>query len=298
MSDVAQAPDWWLASDGKWYPPQSRPVSAPVGRRPGLAPALSGWMQGLLWAAGAVYGIHALLVFAVFGASTNYESDPGLDTLVSWSDLEDTANGWLTIAQVTALAVFVLIIIWGFQAHKAAETLSPGRRSWGRSWSIAGWFIPLANAVIPFLVISETQKIGDANRRGGIADPNWKRNSRVSPLGLVWWIVFIGSWVIGSISGGLTPSGDSLSADLSTYQASYLLGALASALRAASGVLGALYVRSVARTLSPNGLSVRDTVVAFVGAPLPPPPASPYMSPPSSPPSAPPPPAWPGSSSQ
>ena len=24
MSDVAQGPDWWLASDGKWYPPQQQ----------------------------------------------------------------------------------------------------------------------------------------------------------------------------------------------------------------------------------------------------------------------------------
>ena len=38
MSDVQQGPGWWLASDGKWYPPESRPqplpppsVSAPPG---------------------------------------------------------------------------------------------------------------------------------------------------------------------------------------------------------------------------------------------------------------------------
>ncbi len=31
MSDTAQEPDWWLASDGKWYPPQS------------AAPAAAGW---------------------------------------------------------------------------------------------------------------------------------------------------------------------------------------------------------------------------------------------------------------
>ena len=25
MSDVAQGPGWWIASDGKWYPPESHP---------------------------------------------------------------------------------------------------------------------------------------------------------------------------------------------------------------------------------------------------------------------------------
>ncbi len=29
MSDVAQGPGWWVASDGKWYPPESHPEAAP-----------------------------------------------------------------------------------------------------------------------------------------------------------------------------------------------------------------------------------------------------------------------------
>src|SRR5688500_10914274 len=47
MSDIPQAPDWWQASDGKWYPPQ--PGQAPAdpfaqqqaaagGMAPGMAP--------------------------------------------------------------------------------------------------------------------------------------------------------------------------------------------------------------------------------------------------------------------
>lgn len=40
MSDTQQGPDWWLASDGKWYPPQKppppvwpKPVKKPSARR-------------------------------------------------------------------------------------------------------------------------------------------------------------------------------------------------------------------------------------------------------------------------
>ena len=29
MSDIQQAPDWWQASDGKWYPPQQAPQQQP-----------------------------------------------------------------------------------------------------------------------------------------------------------------------------------------------------------------------------------------------------------------------------
>ncbi|MEL7210318.1 MAG: YbjQ family protein, partial [Actinomycetota bacterium] len=36
MSDTAQGPDWWQASDGKWYPPQP---AAPAPQQPQPAPA-------------------------------------------------------------------------------------------------------------------------------------------------------------------------------------------------------------------------------------------------------------------
>jgi hypothetical protein len=29
VSEFAQGPGWWLASDGKWYPPESAPTSTP-----------------------------------------------------------------------------------------------------------------------------------------------------------------------------------------------------------------------------------------------------------------------------
>lgn len=30
MSDIAQGPDWWQASDGKWYPPETHPNYQPA----------------------------------------------------------------------------------------------------------------------------------------------------------------------------------------------------------------------------------------------------------------------------
>jgi hypothetical protein len=32
MSDVSQGEGWWLASDGKWYPPQQKPLPSPPGQ--------------------------------------------------------------------------------------------------------------------------------------------------------------------------------------------------------------------------------------------------------------------------
>ena len=47
MSDVAQGPNWWIASDGKWYPPELHPsVRSPepakAGSTGGSRPAANG----------------------------------------------------------------------------------------------------------------------------------------------------------------------------------------------------------------------------------------------------------------
>ncbi len=41
MSDVQHEPNWWLASDGKWYPPQQAPSAAPIQLPPPPAPISS-----------------------------------------------------------------------------------------------------------------------------------------------------------------------------------------------------------------------------------------------------------------
>jgi hypothetical protein len=45
MSDVSQGPDWWIASDGKWYPPQS---STPELSNLPAPPPLAATQQGFL----------------------------------------------------------------------------------------------------------------------------------------------------------------------------------------------------------------------------------------------------------
>lgn len=39
MSDRSEGQDWWLASDGKWYPPQPPPPPQPYGSQPHVVPA-------------------------------------------------------------------------------------------------------------------------------------------------------------------------------------------------------------------------------------------------------------------
>jgi hypothetical protein len=43
VSDVAQGPGWWLASDGRWYPPQAAPPPVYAPMMPGYGGPYRGW---------------------------------------------------------------------------------------------------------------------------------------------------------------------------------------------------------------------------------------------------------------
>ena len=68
MSDTSEGPGWWLASDGKWYPPESNLPSppaavpmAPVAQKTnGLA--IASLVLGIVW----IYWIGSILAI-VFG---------------------------------------------------------------------------------------------------------------------------------------------------------------------------------------------------------------------------------------
>jgi hypothetical protein len=197
MSDTPLAPDWWLASDGKWYPPTSRPA-APAGaasyqRPPGLSPVLSGWVQGLFWAAGAMSVL--TMALGVRARTTFDDFEAGNASFVEWADAHDALDVGVGLLGFTMLVLAILMVIWSFKAHQTTDRLNPQHRSWGSGWSIGAWFIPFANFILPKLVLTETERIAMAPRSGGQVDPGWRQQPS-SALGWVWWITF----VIGGIA--------------------------------------------------------------------------------------------------
>src|SRR5690348_7940984 len=57
MSDSQQGPGWWLASDGKWYPPQAPNFAPPVFQKPP-----KNGPNGCLVALAIVGGLFVLLI--------------------------------------------------------------------------------------------------------------------------------------------------------------------------------------------------------------------------------------------
>ena len=73
MSDQSQGPGWWMASDGKWYPPESDPAPPPPGQfaapfqpayvqRSTNGMAIASMVLGIVW----IYWIGSILAL-VFG---------------------------------------------------------------------------------------------------------------------------------------------------------------------------------------------------------------------------------------
>ncbi len=95
MSDQQQGPGWWLASDGKWYPPEQAPAVPPpeTWASPPAEPPPSGGMSSggkVALALTGVAGVLVLLVVAIafLGEESNDDPDGGpTETVVD--DLTD-----------------------------------------------------------------------------------------------------------------------------------------------------------------------------------------------------------------
>jgi hypothetical protein len=60
-------------------------------------------------------------------------------------------------------------IVWLFQARENLDLRGATGLTWSKGWAIGGWFVPLANFVIPVLVVAEVyRRSDDAGRARGI----------------------------------------------------------------------------------------------------------------------------------
>jgi hypothetical protein len=246
-----------LASDGRWYPPatsSTTPSIAP-GTYARASPAtvsrgLAGTLQGFLWAAAGLAAIATIIGLVGLAALNRYwDARPGsADERQASDDLvaaDDALDGILGFSFIVALVIFVLIIIWGNQAHKVTQRLWPGPRTWSAGWTIGGWFIPFANLVIPRLVFSEIEKIGRAPRSGGYVTPGWRQQS-TSVVGWIWWVTFVIGYVASTPGFSMF---DDPAGDIDSWRAGYVLVAAGEAVLVVAGITGALYVRRLTRAL-------------------------------------------------
>ena len=77
------------------------------------------------------------------------------DIIKRANDADDFVDGAAAFYGITQLVIVVLFIIWMFRAAKNNEALDRRDPRFGPGWSIGSWFIPLANLVIPVMILQD-----------------------------------------------------------------------------------------------------------------------------------------------
>jgi hypothetical protein len=109
-----------------------------------------------------------------------------LDRVTTPSDPATPVLAGLTV--MGAVASAGLFIAWLYRARRNLDRIDGARPRWGHGWALAGWFIPVANAVVPGLVVAD------------VADNSAVPRSRLSWLVLAWWSAFVAASIVGLAS--------------------------------------------------------------------------------------------------
>jgi hypothetical protein len=95
-----------------------------------------------------------------------------------------------------AIATLVLVLIWQWRSQENARALGRDGARISPGWGIAGWLIPFANLVIPYLVFQDLWRSSDERSEVGTS---W-RSLPGSPLVAAWWP----AQVVGSLAPAVT----------------------------------------------------------------------------------------------
>lgn len=251
MSDIQQGPDWWLASDGRWYPPSSRPdyAVAPLPSR-----GVTKWVQIIWWTIIPLGLATAGLGSQALNKAQVWERSGSTRALDDWVEMHEGFSGALGLVLMFLLANFVLVIIWMNAAYKYQNSFGPAERRWSSGWTIGAWFIPIANFIIPKLVLNEIERVAaaDHDAYGQTAD-NW-RQTRLHLPGHIYWL----AWVASSICFGASTLAWDAVVDvrhsdeivLSQVETFYQLNMAGSLLIAIAGLFAAMHFRYLAQQLT------------------------------------------------
>jgi Domain of unknown function (DUF4328) len=189
---------------------QPQPGGAPMAYTPPARwRSLRGPTTALTWLFAVPIVLTVVLIFGVFN-HLRVLGDKEAGGLVVDTKAVNDANAlpasMILLSGLVALAIFVLLIIWLYRAAKNNEALGRQNPRLGPGWAIGGWFIPLANFVIPFIIMDDVWRGADPSLARG--DPNWRRSST---LRAIWaWLV---TAVIFTIPSSIASSTGDVRAD-------------------------------------------------------------------------------------
>ena len=163
------------------------------------------------------------------------------NALTRAEDADDFVNSSSAIFGLTQLVIVVVFMIWMFRAAKNHEALGRQGPRFGPGWSIGAWFIPLANFVIPVLIVQDLWRGSErATLRG---DPTWRRAPGSTLVGC-WWAAWVVAAVLRFANSGAGLDGRTSLDDIEASNTVALVGVVATGVAA---ILALLVVRALSR---------------------------------------------------
>lgn len=164
-----------------------------------VSPGLTGTLRGFYYAAAATgLGAAIATINEIRRFSDMVAGRPG--SLRRLADAEEVSEGLLGLFGLCGLVLAVLTIIWWYQSYQAIERTGVIGRSWSAGWAIGGWFIPLANLIIPRLVLMEIDRVSAAAEEGS---GEWRTRPLLATSSW-WWGCFVTASIALAAGTGIT----------------------------------------------------------------------------------------------
>jgi len=206
----ATPPSGVLAPPPPLPPPPPPPGTGHAGTGRARAWGAGAWrsLTGLKTALVVLFIIMGVSALATAGTALNriraiddFQDNPSFTTAASLDDADDALSGAGAISSIIRIALIVVFIIWLWRVAKnALEALDREDPKLGPGWAIGGWFIPLANLVLPIIVIQGLWRASASGTRPGTT---W-RSAKGSALVVFWWLTFIVSFLSGTAGDDAT----------------------------------------------------------------------------------------------
>ena len=117
-----------------------------------------------------------------------------------------------TLTVLTYLGAGIAFVTWERRARTNLDAFGVRGLKWGPGWTLGGWFIPLANLVIPVLVLGEIDK-ATATRAAAVRESEfgWGASDTGRPIFVFWAVAWpvnvVASYVAAALSSSYATAG-------------------------------------------------------------------------------------------
>ncbi|HLN64363.1 MAG TPA: DUF4328 domain-containing protein [Symbiobacteriaceae bacterium] len=101
------------------------------------------------------------------------------------SAVKGAADGLNSLIGLVGLVGAVLVLVWTYQAYSNLEPLGNYEPTLATGWAVAGWLIPIASLVLPYLTLRELWQSSDHDLAPG--DKEGRRAVPIPTSIYVWW---------------------------------------------------------------------------------------------------------------